>query len=43
MTYDWPEEKDPPPVYSFSLLSAWLEGLYLHITAELWQRAGRKV
>jgi hypothetical protein len=35
--YERPEGKDPPPPHSFSLQSAWMEGRYVHITAELWQ------
>jgi hypothetical protein len=29
---------DPPPTHSCSLRSAWMEGRYVHITAELWQQ-----
>jgi hypothetical protein len=28
---------DPPPPHSFSLRSAWMEGRYVHITAEQWE------
>ncbi len=33
----WPAGADPPPPYSFSLRSVWMEGCKVHITATLWE------